>query len=188
MSVRPLVVLPDSRLFLCSEEVQETDFCEKFNSLIEDMFDTMYAEQGIGLAAVQVGVHKRIFVVDLGPKAEESSETVDYDSDGYHSTCGPMVVINPEIIERSTELISMEEGCLSVPNQRELVVRPERVVMQYTDLHGKRKILKAQGLLSRCLQHEIDHLNGTVFIKHISKLKRDLVMQKMRKAASLRKN
>ncbi|SCV65922.1 Peptide deformylase [Anaplasma phagocytophilum] len=82
-------------------------------------------------------------------------------------------------------LVSMEEGCLSVPDQRELVVRPERVVMQYTDLHGKRKTLKAQGLLSRCLQHEIDHLN---VIKHISKLKRDLVMQKMRKAASLRKN
>ncbi|SBO15034.1 Peptide deformylase [Anaplasma phagocytophilum] len=86
------------------------------------------------------------------------------------------------------DLVSMEEGCLSVPDQRELVVRPERVVMQYTDLHGKRKTLKAQGLLSRCLQHEIDHLNGTVFIKHISKLKRDLVMQKMRKAASLGKN
>ncbi|KDB55250.1 peptide deformylase [Anaplasma phagocytophilum str. MRK] len=187
MSVRPLVVLPDSRLFLCSEEVRETDFCEKFNSLVEDMFDTMYAEQGIGLAAVQVGVHKRIFVIDLGPKTEESSETAD-DPDGYHSTCGPMVVINPEIVEKSVDLVSMEEGCLSVPDQRELVVRPERIVMQYTDLHGKRKILKAQGLLSRCLQHEIDHLNGTVFIKHISKLKRDLVMQKMRKAASLRKN
>ncbi|ABD43563.1 peptide deformylase [Anaplasma phagocytophilum] len=187
MSVRPLVVLPDSRLFLCSEEVRETDFCEKFNSLVEDMFDTMYAEQGIGLAAVQVGVHKRIFVIDLGPKTEESSEIAD-DPDGYHSTCGPMVVINPEIVEKSVDLVSMEEGCLSVPDQRELVVRPERIVMQYTDLHGKRKILKAQGLLSRCLQHEIDHLNGTVFLKHISKLKRDLVMQKMRKAASLRKN
>ena len=186
MSVRPLVVLPDSRLFLCSEEVREEDFGDKICSLVSDMFDTMYSSRGIGLAAVQIGVHKRLFVIDLNVNTRyQVSDGDAREKDGYVSSCGPTVVINPEIVERSGEMVVMEEGCLSVPRNRlESVIRPKRIVMRYTDQNGKRETIRAQGLLARCLQHEIDHLDGVVFLKHLSKLKRDLVMAEMRKAAA----
>lgn len=193
MSIRPLVVLPDSRLFLCSEEVQESDSREELDELITDMFDTMYANQGIGLAAVQIGVHKRVFVVDLSDKNAAGKNRYpetsgsDNSADGYLSECADMVIINPRIIEKSPEIVAMDEGCLSVPEERECVTRPERVAIEYTDRSGERRVLRAKGLLARCLQHEIDHLNGTVFLKHISKFKRDLVMEKMKKAAPRRK-
>lgn len=192
MSIRPLVVLPDSRLFLCSEEVQDTDSREELDTLITDMFDTMYANQGIGLAAVQIGVHKRVFVVDLSDRNQTGKdrypEASSYDPSegGYLSECAAMVIINPRIKEESTEIVSMEEGCLSVPEERECVTRPERIVLEYVDRSGEKKVLRAKGLLARCLQHEIDHLNGTVFLKHISKFKRDLVMEKMKKAVPRR--
>ncbi|MGN7661193.1 MAG: peptide deformylase [Anaplasma sp.] len=185
MSVLPLVILPDDRLFLCSEEVRKSDFGDELKRLTDDMFDTMYANSGIGLAAVQVGVHKRIFVVEVGksstryPKsASRDDEAVD---DYLASSGGPMVIINPQVIDMSKELVGMEEGCLSIPNHRETVKRPERVTMKYLDLNGREHILKAKGLLSRCLQHELDHLNGAVFLGHLSKFKRDMIMEKVRK-------
>ncbi|WP_338022648.1 peptide deformylase [Anaplasma platys] len=190
--MRPLVVLPDSRLFLCSEEVQKTDPREELDALVTDMFDTMYANHGIGLAAVQIGVHKRVFVIDLSDRNPEgraryNEELGDGDvHDGYVSECAGLVIINPIIIEESQDNVAMEEGCLSVPEERESVTRPERIVLEYTDQNGAKKVLRAKGLLARCLQHEIDHLNGTVFLKHISKFKRDLVMEKMKKAAPRR--
>lgn len=186
MSVRPLVVLPDSRLFLCSEEVREEDFGNKLDLLVSDMFETMYSSRGIGLAAVQIGVHKRLFIVDLNVNTRyRVSGDAEREDDVYLSSCGPTVIVNPEIVERSGDMVVMEEGCLSVPRDRlESVVRPERVVMQYTDQSGERKVIRAKGLLARCLQHEMDHLDGVVFLNHLSKLKRDLVMAEMRKAAA----
>ncbi|MGN7678693.1 MAG: peptide deformylase [Anaplasma sp.] len=186
MSVLPLVILPDDRLFLCSEEVRQSDFGDELKRLTDDMFDTMYANSGIGLAAVQVGVHKRIFVVETGnSSARYPQYTLQDDAaeDEYlASSEGPMVIINPQVIEMSKELVEMEEGCLSIPNQRETVKRPERVTMKYLDLDGEEHTLKARGLLSRCLQHELDHLNGAVFLGHLSKFKRDMIMEKVRKA------
>ncbi|MDB1135458.1 peptide deformylase [Candidatus Anaplasma sp. TIGMIC] len=182
MSVRPVVVLPDSSLYLCSEEVSEADFGDGFKELIDDMFDTMYAEHGIGLAAVQIGVHKRVFIVDLSDRSGNTSECDESDADGYLTACGPRVFINPKIVERSGDLVAMEEGCLSIPGQREWVVRHERVAVQFLDQSGQNSVLRAGGLLARCLQHEMDHLDGVVFLKHVSKLKRDLVMKKLKKA------
>ncbi|MCU7611148.1 peptide deformylase [Anaplasma capra] len=183
MPVLPLVTLPDSRLFLCSEEVDVAGFDAQLKTLADSMFETMYANKGIGLAAVQVGIHKRIFVVDLEYGTDRYEIPKDSGSGAYRTTCGPTVVINPVIVGASEELVEMEEGCLSVPDQREVVVRPERVIMEYVDLHGKKMLMKAEGLLARCLQHELDHLNGVVFLKHISKFKRDMVMEKIRKAS-----
>jgi peptide deformylase len=166
MAVRPIIVLPDPRLRLVSEPVKNID--DGIRKLVDDMFDTMYDAPGIGLAAIQVGVPKRVVTADLAKKDEPRN---------------PQVFINPEIVSRSEELSVYEEGCLSIPEIHEDVERPTRVRVRYMDLAGKAQEVEADALLATCLQHEIDHLNGVLFIDHISKLKRDRIVKKFAKAA-----
>ena len=170
MAVRDILKIPDKRLRLVSQPVKRID--ADIRALVDDMFETMYAAPGIGLAAIQIGVDKRVVVMDLS-KREESHE--------------PRVFINPEIKWSSDELSTHEEGCLSIPEYYEEVERPQRVKVKYLDLDGKSHEVEANGLLATCLQHEIDHTNGVLFIDHISKLKRDRVVKKFTKAAKATK-
>ena len=137
-------------------------------ALIEDMFETMYAAPGIGLAAIQIGVPKRVVTLDLAKKDEAKQ---------------PRIFINPEVVWASEEKATYEEGCLSIPEYYEEVERPKAVKVKFLDADLKRQEIEAEGLLGTCLQHEIDHTNGVLFIDHISKLKRDMVMKKFKKAA-----
>ena len=136
--------------------------------LIDDLFETMYEAPGIGLAATQVGVKKRVFTIDLAKKEEPKN---------------PQVFINPQIVWFSDEKSTPDEGCLSIPEFYSEVERPAQVKVKYLDLEGEPREVEANGLLATCLQHEIDHLNGILFIDHISKLKRDRVVKKFAKAA-----
>ena len=169
MSVRPLVILPDNQLRLTSRPVE--GISPEIRRLMEDMFETMYDAPGIGLAAIQVGVPLRAVTVDVS-KREDQQE--------------PLALLNPEITWRSDELRLMEEGCLSIPDYYEAVERPDKVRVKYRDLDFKEHEIEAEGILATCLQHEIDHLNGVLFIDHLSKLKRDRVMKKFIKQARLR--
>ncbi|HEX2217125.1 MAG TPA: peptide deformylase [Xanthobacteraceae bacterium] len=166
MPVRPILTLPDPRLRLVSEPVQCID--GELRRLIDDMFETMYDAPGIGLAAIQIGVPKRVITADLAKK-DEARE--------------PQVFINPEVLARSDVMSVYEEGCLSIPEIHEDVERPAQVRVRYLDRDGKAHEIDAEGLLATCLQHEIDHLNGVLFIDHISKLKRDRIVKKFVKAA-----
>ncbi len=166
MALRDILILPDKRLRLVSKPVETIDAETK--KLVADMFETMYDAPGIGLAAIQVGVPRRIVTMDLSKK-EGPQE--------------PHVFINPELLWSSDETVVREEGCLSIPEFYEDVERPAGVRVRYLDLDGKQLEVEANGLLATCLQHEIDHLNGVLFIDHISKLKRDRVTKKFAKAA-----
>jgi peptide deformylase len=166
MALRDILILPDKRLRLVSKPVIKVD--DEVRALVEDMFETMYEAPGIGLAAVQVGVPLRLVVMDLS-KRDERGE--------------PKTFLNPEILWSSEETAPYEEGCLSIPEIHEDVVRPERVKFKYVDLAGKPHEEEADGLFSTCIQHEIDHLNGVLFIDHISRLKRDRIIKKFTKAA-----
>ena len=166
MAIRDIITLPDKRLRLVSEPVKHVDASIK--KLIDDMFETMYKAPGIGLAAIQVGVAKRVVTMDLSKK-EDNHE--------------PQVFINPEIVWQSDETAKYEEGCLSIPEYYEEVERPKEVKVKYLDRDGKPAEIEATGLLATCLQHEIDHINGVLFIDHLSKLKRDRVIKKFAKAA-----
>jgi peptide deformylase len=166
MAVREIIILPDKRLRSVSEPVKKID--REIKDLVADMFETMYDAPGIGLAAIQVGVPRRVVTMDLSKKEEEQQ---------------PLVFINPEILWRSDEKATYEEGCLSIPEFYEEVERPAQVRVKYLDLDGKEQELEANGLLATCLQHEIDHLNGVLFIDHISRLKRARVTKKFAKAA-----
>ncbi|MGA3308966.1 MAG: peptide deformylase [Xanthobacteraceae bacterium] len=170
MAVREIIKLPDKRLRLVSEPVKRID--AGIRKLVDDMFETMYAAPGIGLAAIQVGVAKRVTTLDLSKK-EEAQE--------------PRVFINPEITWASKEKAIHEEGCLSIPEYYEEVERPVQVKVRYLDLEGKAHEIEVDGLFATCLQHEIDHINGVLFIDHISKLKRDRVIKKFSKAAKAAK-
>jgi peptide deformylase len=171
MTVREIIKLPDKRLRLVSEPVKRID--AGLRKLVEDMFETLYAAPGIGLAGIQVGVAKRVIIMDLSKKDD---------------TRKPEVFINPEITWASEEKSRYEEGCLSIPEYYEEVERPAVVKVKYLDLEGKAREVEATGLLATCLQHEIDHLNGILFIDHISKLKRDRVIKKFAKAAKTAKS
>jgi peptide deformylase len=162
--ILPLVISPDPRLKICSSAVEK--ITAETLKLIDDMFETMYHENGVGLSAVQVGVHQRILVMDL-----QDNDVKD-----------PIVMINPEIINSDSEQSIYNEGCLSFPNQRARVVRPKEVTIRYLDGEGKTQEKHCTDLLATCVQHEIDHLNGVVFIDHISKLKRNMILKKMQKA------
>lgn len=166
MSTRPLVILPAPQLRLTSAPVARVD--DGVRKLAQDMLETMYAAPGIGLAAVQVGEMNRLITID-----------VSHDEDAKE----PRVFINPEILWKSEDLSVYEEGCLSIPEFYEEVERPARVRVRYTNLAGEPEELDADGLLATCLQHEIDHLDGVLFIDHISKLKRDRVTKRFAKAA-----
>ncbi len=166
MAVRDILIIPDKRLRLKSAAVQTVD--KPLRALIEDMFETMYAAPGIGLAAIQIGVAKRVVTMDLAKKDDPKQ---------------PQVFINPEVVWSSDEKAAYEEGCLSIPEYYEEVERPKAVKVKFLDLDLKPQEIEATGLLATCLQHEIDHLNGVLFIDHISKLKRDMVIKKFKKAA-----
>lgn len=168
--IRPIVQLPDPVLRKISSPVQKID--DEIRKLIEDMFETMYDAPGVGLAAVQLGVTKRVVTIDATRGDEEKV---------------PMVFINPEIVSASEEKDSKEEGCLSISEFYEEVERPSQVKVRYMDEKGKTREIEADGLLARALQHEIDHLNGVLFIDHISKLKRDRVTKKFTKVAKANK-
>jgi peptide deformylase len=166
MALREIIKLPDPRLRLVSKPVATVT--DDIRTLVADMFETMYAAPGIGLAAIQVGVPQRVVTLDLAKKDEPKQ---------------PLVVINPELVWSSEERSTYEEGCLSIPEFYEEVERPAQVKVRYTDLDGQAHEVEANGLLATCLQHEIDHLNGIMFIDHISKLKRDRITKKFAKAA-----
>lgn len=166
MAIRDIITIPDPRLKLVSEPVTKVD--GEIRKLVADMFDTMYDAPGIGLAAIQIGVPKRILTIDLAKKDEPKAQRV---------------FINPVITWASEELSVYEEGCLSIPEFYEEVDRPARVKVSYMDIDGIQREEEVDGLMATCLQHEIDHLNGVVFIDHISKLKRDRCIKKFTKAA-----
>jgi peptide deformylase len=166
MALRDILILPDKRLRLVCEPVKAID--REIKTLVADMFETMYEAPGIGLAAIQVGVPRRVVTMDLAKKEDEKE---------------PRVFINPEILWTSEEKATYEEGCLSIPEFYEDVERPAQVRVKYLDLEGQVQELEASGLLATCLQHEIDHLNGVLFIDHISRLKRERVVKKFAKAA-----
>ena len=170
MALLPIYETPDPVLREISTPVETIDGA--LHKLIDDMFDTMYAAPGIGLAAVQVGVPKRLLVIDLQEPEEEGGEPVR----------DPRVFINPEILETSQTTRPYQEGCLSVPDQYAEVLRPDRVRARWRDRDGSEREEWIDGLLAVCLQHEIDHLNGILFIDHLSRLKRDMIMKKLVKA------
>jgi peptide deformylase len=166
MALRDILILPDKRLRQVSAPVKKVD--AGIRKLVEDMFETMYDAPGIGLAAIQVGTPQRVVTMDLAKKEEPKA---------------PQVFINPEILWSSEEKATYEEGCLSIPEFYGDVERPALVKVKYLDLEGAVHEIEANGLLATCLQHEIDHLNGVLFIDHLSKLKRDRVVKKFSKAA-----
>jgi peptide deformylase len=166
MALRDIIILPDKRLRLVSKPVKT--ITAEIKTLISDMFETMYDAPGIGLAAIQVAMPLRVVTMDLAKNEDEFE---------------PRVFINPEILWSSEELSSYEEGCLSIPDIHEEVERPARVRVKYLDADGKSQEVEADGLFATCIQHEIDHLNGVLFIDRISKLKRDRIVKKFAKAA-----
>lgn len=170
MTLRPIITLPDEKILReVSKPVTVDNAARK---LWDDMLETMYEAPGIGLAAIQIGVPQRMLVVDLAKEGEEAK---------------PLFVANPEITWSSEQQSDYEEGCLSIPEYYEMVTRPAEIRMRYLDRQGEAKEILAGGLLATCLQHEIDHLNGVLFIDHISKLKRDRVLKKFMKAQKLGK-
>ncbi len=173
MAIREIVEVPDPRLRQISSPVEEVT--DETRELVSDMFETMYAAPGIGLAAIQVGVAKRILVIDLQEPEEEDGEPVK----------DPHVFINPEILRHSDQEVPYTEGCLSVPDQFAEVDRPDRIRARWLDLDGKQQEEDIDGLLAVCLQHEMDHLNGVLFIDHLSRLKRDMILKRL---AKLRKD
>jgi peptide deformylase len=170
MAVRDIIKLPDPILKTVSAPVPAVT--DEVRALVKDMFDTMYAAPGIGLAAVQVSVRKRIVVTDVAKDDEPKA---------------PMCFINPEIVWRSQDTTEYEEGCLSIPEVYDKVVRPAEVRVRYMDLEGEEKAIHCTGLLATCIQHEIDHVNGVLFIDHLGRLKRDRIVKKFIKAAKLDK-
>jgi peptide deformylase len=173
MALLPIYETPDAMLRQISTPVEKVD--DELRALIADMFETMYAAPGIGLAAVQVGVPKRLLVMDL----QEPSDPDDPDSKPVKE---PRVFINPEILAHSDHEVPYTEGCLSVPDQYAEVMRPDKIRARWLDEQGKSHEEDLDGLLAVCLQHEMDHLEGVLFIDHLSKLKRDMVLKKLAKA------
>jgi peptide deformylase len=169
MAIRPIFETPDPVLRQISRPVDTFD--AELKTLVADMFETMYAAPGIGLAAVQVGVPIRLLVIDLQEPAEEGGEPVR----------DPRVFINPEILWHSDEEVPYTEGCLSVPEQYAEVMRPDRIRARWRNEKGESFEEEIDGLLAVCLQHEMDHLNGVLFIDHLSRLKRDMVLKKLAK-------
>ena len=162
MSKKKIVIEPDPILRKKSERLEKV--VSNIKKLMDDMLETMYGAPGIGLAAVQVGILKRLVVIDISKDNEKKN---------------PLFLINPELTFKSKNISSYEEGCLSLPGQFAEVERPAECHLNYIDYHGKEKKLKADGLLATCIQHEIDHLNGILFIDYLSKLKKDMIIKKL---------
>jgi len=166
MALREILVVPDPILKKVSARVEVVD--DELRALMDDMLETMYAAPGIGLAAIQVGVPKRVIVMDIARAEEEKT---------------PRYFVNPEIVWASEETAPYEEGCLSVPDIYDEVERPARVKIRYQDYHGKTVEEDAEGLFAVCIQHEMDHLDGVLFIDHLSRLKREQAVKKVKKQA-----
>jgi len=166
MAIRDILIIPEKKLRLISEPIKAFD--KPLRTLVDDMFETMYEAPGIGLAAIQIGEPVRVITIDVAKKDDPKE---------------PQVFINPEIVWTSEDTSTYEEGCLSIPEYYEEVERPAKVRVKYVDADGKAHEIEADGLLATCLQHEIDHINGVLFIDHISKLKRDMVVKKFAKLA-----
>ncbi len=164
MAIKKILTVPDQILRKKSLPVEEVN--KEIKVLLKDMLETMYDAPGIGLAAIQIGVPKRLVVMDLSKNPEKKE---------------PMFFINPEIISKSEKTSIYEEGCLSIPNQFAKIQRPDSCRIKYLDFNGKKQEMKAEGLLSTCIQHEIDHLNGILFIDYLSKLKKDIIIKKVSK-------
>jgi peptide deformylase len=167
MAVKSILIEPNKLLRQVSKAVEKVGKEEK--KLMDDMLDTMYAENGIGLAAIQIGVPKRIIVMDLSKDLEKKE---------------PRYFVNPIIKNKNSKKATYEEGCLSVPNQFAEIDRPNKCDVEYLDYNGKKKLLKADGLLATCIQHEMDHLEGILFIDYLSKLKRSMIVKKLSKLKS----
>jgi peptide deformylase len=179
MALRPILIAPDPRLKEVSAPVDQVT--DDIRRLMDDMLETMYAAPGIGLAAIQVGVPKRVIVMDLG-KSENPNADDDEDDKDKPPVRNPRYFVNPEIVWASDEKVMCEEGCLSVPDLYEEVERPARVKVRFLDYHGKQQELDCEGMLAVCIQHEMDHLEGILFVDHLSRLKRDMMMKKLAKA------
>lgn len=164
MAIREILTAPDPRLRVKSRPVDKVD--DAVRALMDDMLETMYKAPGIGLAAVQVGEPLRIVVMDLAGEGEEKK---------------PLFFVNPEVSQQSEESSLYEEGCLSVPEFFEEVERPARCRISFLDYEGKPQVIEAEGLLATCIQHEMDHLEGVLFIDHLSRLKRDRILKKIKK-------
>ena len=169
MTNRTIIIEPDPILRKKSDPLEKVD--DEIRSLLDDMLETMYHANGIGLAAIQIGVPKRIIVMDISRNDEEKS---------------PMYFVNPVIKKKDTSRATYEEGCLSVPNQFAEIDRPSKCEVEYLDFNGEKKILKAEGLLATCIQHEMDHLEGILFIDYLSKLKKSMIIKKLSKNKSSR--
>lgn len=174
MTIKPLIILPDPLLRQASKPIEQID--TEIQRLADDMLETMYDAPGIGLAAIQIAQPLRLITMDIAKRDKDGEEEVKP---------RPRVFINPEIVSASEELSVYEEGCLSIPEYYEEVERPARVRVRFLDLDGKVHEEDAEGLYATCIQHEIDHLNGVLFVDYLSKLKRDRVMKKFTKAAKL---
>jgi len=168
MAILPIIVAPDPRLKLTCAPVARVD--AEVARLMDDMLETMYAAPGIGLAAPQLGVQKRVIVIDTAKPGEEPC---------------PIMLANPELVATSEELKSWDEGCLSLPEHYAEVVRPSRVAVRYLDARNRKQEVEADGVLAVCLQHEMDHLDGILFVDHVSALKRNMILRKLRKAKKL---
>ncbi len=168
MAILPIIVAPDPRLKIKCKPVERVDAAVA--RLMDDMLETMYEAPGIGLAAPQVGVDRRVIVVDVA-RADE--------------TPAPVRMANPVLIAASETFAPHDEGCLSLPEHYAEVIRPARVAVRYLDEHNKRRELEADGLLGVCVQHEMDHLDGILFVDHISALKRNMILRKLRKAKKI---
>ena len=164
MALRQILTEPNRILREKSSLVEKVD--EDLQKLMDDMLETMYAAPGIGLAAIQVGIPKRVIVLDIAQK------------DGPKN---PMFFVNPEIIEKSNSTTTYEEGCLSVPGKFAEINRPDKCHIKYLDYYGQPKEIKAEGMLATCIQHEVDHLEGILFIDHLSKLKKTMIIKKLSK-------
>jgi len=162
MSKRKIVIEPDPILRKKSETLEKVD--DELRGLLDDMLETMYSAPGIGLAAVQVGILKRLIVIDISKDKDKKN---------------PLFLINPEIISKSKTSSIYEEGCLSLPGHYAEIERPAECHIKYIDYIGNKKEIKAKGLLSTCIQHEVDHLNGVLFIDYLSKLKKDMILKKL---------
>ena len=169
MAVKPILTEPNKLLRQVSKNVEKVTKDEQ--KLMDDMLETMYAANGIGLAAIQIGIPKRIIVIDISKDSEKKD---------------PKFFVNPIIKNKNIKKVTYEEGCLSVPNQFAEIDRPKNCEVEYLDYNGEKKLLKAEGLLATCIQHEMDHLEGILFIDYLSKLKKSMIIKKLSKNKSNR--
>jgi peptide deformylase len=183
MAILPILEVPDPRLKVVSTPV--TTFDAELKQLVEDMFETMYDAPGIGLAAIQVGVPKRVLVIDLQEPAEHDHEHGEHCNHDHEVIRNPRIFINPEILDPSEDHSVYNEGCLSVPDQYAEVERPAAIRARWQDLDGNVHEERMEGMMATCLQHEMDHLEGILFIDHLSRMKRAMVLKKIEKMRRL---